>query len=232
MFNLKTPKLTKQEKVFLHSLQTDSKFKKEVDREKAKGNNICFPSYWVVNTEDLIRFNRAAHQIDTAFDFYKEWLELIFPYHQNLLFEGERVEIGQWDKTYERWSPHSYQRVGVVFLDGVFDCITDKGIWIKGLQPIEERKNELEKEYPYSFGNDKKIHSFGVLDIPLHCLDEYEDKRVYKRTYAINEPYRTTKKEQLKRNWNCRKKQKKQSKKPTNPLVEKLRHKKKKGGFG
>ena len=129
MFNLNNPKLTKQEKVFLLSLQTDSKFKKEVDREKAKGNNICFPSYWVVNTEDLIRFNRAAHQIDTAFDFYKEWLELIFPYHQNLLFEGERVEIGEWDKTYERWSPHSYQRVGIVLPIRVFglkDCNLSK----------------------------------------------------------------------------------------------------------
>ena len=109
MFNLNDPKLTKQEKVFLLALQTDSELKKEVEKEKAKGNTFCFPSYWVVNNEDLIKLNRAAHQIDTCFDFDKEGLEQIFPHYENLLFEGERVEIGEWDKTYARWSSHSYQ---------------------------------------------------------------------------------------------------------------------------
>jgi len=41
MFNLNVPKLTKQAKVFLFALQTDSELKKEVRREKANGNNIC-----------------------------------------------------------------------------------------------------------------------------------------------------------------------------------------------
>ena len=75
MFNLNDPKLTKQEKEFMLSLQTDKELDKEVIRQKQKGNNICFPSYWVVQTKDLIKFNKGAHQIDTSFDFYAEELE-------------------------------------------------------------------------------------------------------------------------------------------------------------
>ena len=230
MFNLNDPKLTKQEKVFLLALQTDSELKKEVEKEKAKGNTFCFPSYWVVNNEDLIKLNRAAHQIDTCFDFDKEGLEQIFPHYQNLLLEGERVEIGEWDKTYDRWSSHSYQRVGVVFLNGLFDGFEKQGIHIRTMKPDEEEKAELALKYPFSFGNlSMGFTSFGLIDIPLYCLDEYEDRRVYERHYFINEAYKETKKRFLKDKedyW------KKQSKKSTNPLVKKLRQKKKKGGFG
>ena len=123
MFNLNDPKLTKQEKEFMLSLQTDKELDKEVIRQKQKGNNICFPSYWVVQMKDLIKFNKGAHQIDTSFDFYADELEKHHPDFDCLLFEGERVEIGEWDKTYKRWSSHSYQRVGVICIDGKFHNI-------------------------------------------------------------------------------------------------------------
>ena len=91
------------------------------------GNNICFPSYWVVQIKDLIKFNKGAHQIDTSFDFYADELEKHHPDFDCLLFEGERVEIGEWDKTYKRWSSHSYQRVGVIWIDGKFHSMDEDG---------------------------------------------------------------------------------------------------------
>ena len=44
-----------------------------------------------------------------------------------------RVEIGEWDKTYKRWSSHSYQRVGVIWIDGKFHSIEDGNIAVKQL---------------------------------------------------------------------------------------------------
>jgi len=52
-----------------------------------------------------------------------------------------------------------------------------------------------------------------VLDIPLHCLDEYEDRRVYERYYFINEAYKETKKRFLKDKEDYWKKQSKKKKK-------------------
>ena len=233
MFTLNDPKLTKQEEVFLLALQTDSELKKEVEKEKAKGNTFCFPSYWVVNNEDLIKLNRAAHQIDTCFDFDKEGLEQIFPHYENLLFEGERVEIGEWDKTYERWSSHSYQRVGVVFLKGLFESFEEEGFRIRSMKPEAEDEEELAIQYPFSFGKwSMGYTSFGLIDIPLHCLDEYEDRRVYERHYFLNQDYKDTKSKFLKDKEDWVKSHRSKKKKSTNPLVKKLRQKKHKGGFG
>ena len=57
MFNLNDPKLTKQEKEFMLSLQTDKELEKEVNQQIKDGNKYCFPSYWVVQMKDLIKFN-------------------------------------------------------------------------------------------------------------------------------------------------------------------------------
>ena len=215
MFNLNDPKLTKQQKEFMLSLQTDKELKEEVDRHKLEGFNRCFPSYWVVKVEDLIEFNKAAHQIDTAFDFDKEGLEEHHPEFDCLMFEGERVEIGEWDETYKRWSSHSYQRVGVIFIHGSFEGLDKKGIsygrFIPELDelntedpdgedyisPDTEEYKELKKhiediefKYPASFGKNKTPKNcLGMIDIPLHLLNDYEDKRVYDRQFFISRGY-------------------------------------------
>ena len=231
MFNLNNPKLTKQKKEYLLALQTDKDFKAEVEQQTKEGNNICFPSYWVVNVEDLIRFNKGAHQIDTCFDFEKEGLEQIHPHFDCVLFEGERVEIGEWDDTYNRWSSHSYQRVGVLFIQGIFEGFKEDGFCI--CQPAEieeEERKELEILYPYSFGEKAPdMGSWGMIDIPLHLLEAYEDRRVYERHYFISPRYEDTRKFYVKDKEDFFKR--KLLAKSTNSLVNKLRQKKNKGGF-
>ena len=231
MFNLNNPKLTKQQKEYLLALQTDKDFKQEVDREKAQGNNICFPSYWVVNVEDLIRFNKGAHQIDSCFDFEKEGLEQIHPHFECVLFEGERVEIGEWDETYKRWSSHSYQRVGVLFIQGIFEGFKEDGFTI--CQPVqieEEDRRELEILYPFSFGEKApNKFSWGMIDIPLHLLEVYEDRRFYERHYFVSPRYEYTKNFYLKDKEDFFKR--KSMKTSHISLLKKLRQKKNKGGF-
>ena len=252
MFNLNDPKLTKQEREFILSLQTDKELEKEVVRQKQDGNNICFPSYWVVQTKDLIKFNKGAHQIDTSFDFYADELEKHHPDFDCVLFEGERVEIGEWDKTYKRWSSHSYQRVGVIWIDGKFHSIEDGHIAIKKLpsydnlldhyiddyiddlikglekeknltaeeltpeqleelrnavreemvnnEHIEEQKQQLEDwkfQYPNSFC-EHPLQWSGVIDIPLHLLNEYEENRVFDKQFYISQQYEKVVEAQLK----------------------------------
>ena len=272
MFNLNDPKLTKQEREFILSLQTDKELEKKVVLQKKDGNNICFPSFWVVQTKDLIKFNKGAHQIDTSFDFYAEELEKHHPDFDCLLFEGERVEIGEWDKTYKRWSSHSYQRVGVIWIDGKFHSIEDGNIavnqlgdydtllehhidkYIDGLikkieetgitalqeelgeeitpedkedlenvrkeitpEELEELRNAVREElvkdenyekekqkledwkfqYPYSF-SEHPLQWSGVIDIPLHLLNEYEEKRVFDYSFFISKKYEKVIEAQLK----------------------------------
>ena len=256
MFNLNDPKLTKQEKEFMLSLQLDKELSKKLEEEKEKGNNICFPSYWVVQMKDLIKFNKGAHQIDTSFDFYADELEKHHPDFDCLLFEGERVEIGEWDKTYKRWSSHSYQRVGVIWIDGKFCSIEDGNIAVKKLEDydtmlehhidkyidglikdikekkipelqeeeeeltpeqIEEIRNAVREElvkdedyekekqkveewkfqYPYSF-SEHPLQWSGVIDIPLHLLNEYEEKRVFDYSFFISKQYEKVIQAQLK----------------------------------
>ena len=198
MINLNDPKLTKQEKSFMLALQTDKELKAQVDKEKARGNNYCFNSYWVVQTKDIIAFNKGAHQIDTCFDFEKEGIEQIFPEFHNILFEGERVEIGEWDKTYKRWSSHSYQRVGVVFINGSFGGFKDGHILMGSYEPEKEHKDHLEFLYPESFGKNISRTTFGLIDIPLHLLEDFEEKRVYERSFWLSNAYDKTKAKYLK----------------------------------
>ena len=198
MFNLNDPKLTKQQKEFLLALQTDKELKEEVEKEKLKGNNICFPSYWLLKIKDLIEFNKAAHQIDTCFDFEKDGLDYIYPEWHNICFEGERVEIGEWDETYKRWSSHSYQRLGVIFVNGIFGGFKDGHMLIGTYEPEKEHKDHMEFKYPLSFGKEKvKGNTFGMIDIPLHLLNDYEEERVYERNYFIGKTYEETKSKYL-----------------------------------
>ena len=251
MFNLNDPKLTKQEREFILSLQTDKELEKKVVLQKKDGNNICFPSFWVVQTKDLIKFNKGAHQIDTSFDFYADELEKHHPDFDCLLYEGERVEIGEWDKTYKRWSSHSYQRVGVICIDGKFHNIEDGKVSIKAVPSIDnllehyidalikdiqekkipdlqeeeeltpeqleelrnvireqmindedlaEEKKKLEDwkfQYPNSF-SEHSLQWTGLIDIPLHLLNEYEENRVYEKQFFISKEYEKQIERQLK----------------------------------
>ena len=279
MFNLNNPKLTKQEKEFMLSLQLDKELSKKLEEEKEKGNNICFPSYWVVQTKDLIKFNKGAHQIDNSFDFYAEELEKHHPDFDVILLEGERVEIGEWDKTYKRWSSHSYQRVCVVWINGKFHGFNDEGISIsrmpssvdeiiehsieKSLKDAEQyaletNKEELSKEqldeirkclwdeiekekdlieetkkqredlefqYPHSFG-ENAFQGLGIIDIPLHLLNEYEENRVNDWQFIFSNEYEKAIERQLKAREDYYKKGKENRKK-----IKKYKNTKRKGTY-
>ena len=216
MFNLNDPKLTKQEKDFMLSLQIDKDLKSKVEEAKTEGKNFCFSSYWIVTMIDLIDFNKGAHQIDTCFDFEKDGLELYYPETQCVLYEGERVEIGEWDKTYERWSSHSYQRVGVLFLNGAVDITENPANPLEDFtyydcslkrenidwdKLTEEKKQEVEDlffKYPLTFGEKATNRGFGIIDIPLHMLERYEDRRFYHPQFLTSATYEELFKKQLK----------------------------------
>jgi len=199
MIDLTDTKLTKQEKEFMLSLQTNKELREEVEAEKKNGFHICFPSFWAVEVADLIKFNKGAHQIDTCFDFDKKGLEEFHPNFDCLLFEGERVEIGEWDKTYKRWSSHSYQRVGVIFLHGKYYGFKNGQIKIAFYEPEEGQEKNMEFLYPASYGKNKvSKQSLGMIDIPLHLLNDYEDRRVNERTFHISKSYENIKRKYLK----------------------------------
>ena len=57
----------------------------------------------------------------------------------------------------------------------------------------------MEFLYPASYGKNKlSKQALGMIDIPLHLLNDYEDRRVNERTFHISKSYENIKRKYLK----------------------------------
>ena len=67
-------------------------------------------------------------------------------------------------------------------------------------EDYEKEKQKVEDwkfQYPYSF-SEHPLQWSGVIDIPLHLLNEYEENRVYEKQFFISKEYEKQIERQLK----------------------------------
>ena len=249
MQNLNDPKLTNQERQHILRLSIDKEYRKKYEKAKEHTDYI-FQSYWVVQSPDLIKFNDGAYKFeDCWYDFYKERLEEIAPNVDIILLEGDRVEEGEWDTTYERWCPASYQRVLVVNTNGKFHGFeegafgdedasgADAGMLTDYFKADTETSigRKIAHNYPATFQEDgmpKMPYIAGHLDIPLALLSQYEEQRVREPVWYWSNQYVGTrdriKQEALE--YKAKKEKRKSYRQPKN-TTKKLKRAFK-GGFG
>ena len=140
---------------------------------------------------------------DCWYDFYKERLEEIAPNILDvILLEGDRVEEGEWDTTYERWCPASYQRVLLVvntngkfhgFEEGAFGDEDASGVDAGMLTDYFKADTEtsigrkIAHNYPATFQEDgmpKMPYIAGHLDIST-CTSISIRRAACKRTCLV-----------------------------------------------
>lgn len=212
MQNLNDPKLTNQERQQILKLAIDKEYRQKVEAAKKEGYEYTFNSYWVVTPEDLIKLNKASLTKDTYYDFYTEKLEEIAPHCSILLFEGNRVEEGEWDKLMGRWAPYSYQQVAVLNCNSRFDGFAypenSKSVVKQGIFAYYKPDKNIEgmssfiHQYPATFepdGGPKQPCALGILDIPLEMLNKYEECRIKEAGWWASDYYSSTINERI--NW-------------------------------
>jgi len=194
MKNLQDPKLTNQERQEIVRQSIDKDYQKAVKHHQMKDPSaFCFHSYWTVTRNDVSSFNQGANALDTWFDFHSDVLEAIDPALDLVLLEGERVEVGEWDKTYNRWCSNPYQRVLIINLNAKFHGFYPES---EGMMlGIYSRTDGQEWRYPSSWNEDgspKKPCCIGLLDIPLQLLDSFEQKRTFQDLWNLSSFYNET----------------------------------------
>lgn len=197
MKNLNEAKLTNQEKERIIRCSIDREYRQRVEKAENKGYYYA-PTMWVGCPESIAFLNREATKMDSWFDFYEERILEIYPETHIIMLEGERVLEGEWDKTYERWSPHSYQRVYCIALNGEIEDFTDEGVLLK--VPTAEAEAEALQLYPKTFnelGGNKGMFGMGLLDIPLDIMNKIDDYRCENHFGEIKDY--ENRKEQIKR---------------------------------
>jgi hypothetical protein len=178
MKDLNNPKLTNQEKEHIIRCSTDKEYQKEVD-EQEKNGRFYAPHMWIVCPKQLAYLNRAAKTIDTWFDFLEDGIYGFHPETHILMIEGERVLEGEWDKTYERWSSHSYQRVYCVALNAKIEEFNEKGCFVNTPSGEEDAETNYQL-YPSTFDKSGKnigVFHMGIVDVPLDAMNSIEDCR-------------------------------------------------------
>ena len=186
MNNLNNPYLSAQTKQDALALEVDKDYKREKKEQAKRGNIFSSPSYWIISMKDLINLNKASCKTDSIFNFYDERLQDFNPDFEVLLLEHDTIKKGEYDNFMQRWSTYSYTNVLAIGVNGYiqsvpFDDKDNIGILIddEGINDYKGNKNIANE---LGFG-------LGVIDLPKDLLDEYEDKRVYRRTYAFSKMF-------------------------------------------
>tara|TARA_B100001250_G_scaffold111401_1_gene94137 strand:- start:795 stop:1457 length:663 start_codon:yes stop_codon:yes gene_type:complete len=186
MNDLNNPYLTTQTKRDALALEVDKDYKREKAAQARRGNIFSSSSYWIISMKDLIRMNKASCGTDSLFNFYDEHLETLNPDFDVLLLAHDTIKKGEYDSFLQRWSTYSFTNVLAVGINGYIQSV-----------PYDDREDIetlIDKEGINDYiGNkrnaDEIAFGLGVIDIPQDVLDEYEDKRVYKRTYAFSKMF-------------------------------------------
>jgi hypothetical protein len=197
MLDFNNPYLSAQEKRDMLHLEVSAEYREEKKRMAKAGMRYSSPSYWLLSVAEFFELAKASKSLDTLFSGeMKE--NLYHPSFQVLLMEHDRVEAGEWDNFHQRFNPIGYQNVCVVGINGFL-----KGEVPKSPEELdsedfnggiyrpewEQYKEELKDYEETSFWSEKEVPFFplGIWDIPNKALNEYENKRIWKRTYFFSQ---------------------------------------------
>ena len=181
------PKTTLHAKKDVLHLKSDPEEKKRRYEFEKMGYGFGSSQYWNLSLSQLRKLNACAINTDQTFTFhtadhvYKDPTGKLYDPRTNFLLMGhDRVETGEWDNLLRRTAPVGFQNCVVIAVNAdVVDVPTDPrdGLKVKGKR----------------FNGDWNCVLLGILDCPLDELnkDEYEEQRVYKRTYCFSKLFET-----------------------------------------
>ena len=175
MIDFNHEKITEQEKQDFLTQQIDPEYKKK----RKEFGYIPFSGAWIITYKMLQMLNKAALENEGIFDFYQEDLELFDPSMTCVLFEGDRIKEGEWDRFYECWSKRDYVRCRVIFpSQGIItDIHEDKyAVFRLALDPENEElfKNKISK-YPNTWNIDgswnEEAGGSGIIEFDPELID-------------------------------------------------------------
>ena len=175
MIDFNDEKITEQEKQDFLTQQIDPEYKKK----RKEFGFIPFSGAWIITYKMLQMLNKAALENEGIFDFYQEDLELFDPSMTCVLFEGDRIKEGEWDRFYECWSKRDYVRCRVIFpSQGIItDIHEDKyAVFRLALDPENEElfKNKISK-YPNTWNIDgswnEEAGGSGIIEFDPELID-------------------------------------------------------------
>ena len=203
MINLNNAYLTKQSKADFLRLEVDKDYREEKKRMLEEGYRCPSPSYWVLTFREFVELASASQKLNTLFSGRFEHPDSWFPESNFILMEHDSIEAGEWDNFTGGFAPIGFQNVCVIAVDGVVRNEIPK-LWNGEEEDLKVAHFNWEKMEGWfgDYGNinnycgnktlneiNKIISAIDLWDIPIKELDEYEEKRVYKRTYLFSNAY-------------------------------------------
>ena len=175
MIDFNDEKITEQEKQDFLKQQIDPEYKKK----RQKFGYIPFSGGWIITYKMLQMLNKAALQNEGVFDFYQEDLELYDPSMTCVLFEGDRIKEGEWDRFYECWSKRDYVRCRVIFpSQGIITDIHEDKYAVFRLTLDPENEELFQKKiskYPYTWNIDgswnEEAGGSGIIEFDPELID-------------------------------------------------------------
>ena len=205
MIDFNDEKITEQEKQDFLTQQIDPEYKKK----RQKFGYIPFQAGWIITYKMLQILNNEAYKNEGLFDFYKEDLAKFDPSMTCILFEGDLINEGEWDRFYNCWSKRDYIRCSVVFPTGLASNLHEEKVEIAILHLEPESENIFKEKickYPNSWNIDGSFNTDaggnGIIEFDPRMLKELaemveecgKEKDFQSITKRINQPFWTAKK--------------------------------------
>ena len=205
MIDFNHEKITEQEKQDFLTQQIDPEYKKK----RQKFGYIPFQAGWIITYKMLQILNNEAYKNEGLFDFYKEDLAKFDPSMTCILFEGDLINEGEWDRFYNCWSKRDYIRCSVVFPTGLASNLHEEKVEIAILHLEPESENIFKEKickYPNSWNIDGSFNTDaggnGIIEFDPRMLKELaemveecgKEKDFQSITKRVNQPFWTAKK--------------------------------------
>ena len=205
MIDFNDEKITEQEKQDFLTQQIDPEYKKK----RKKYGYIPFQAGWIITYKMLQILNNEAYKNEGLFDFYKEDLAKFDPSMTCILFEGDLINEGEWDRFYNCWSKRDYIRCSVVFPTGLASNLHEEKVEIAILHLEPESENIFKEKickYPNSWNIDGSFNTDaggnGIIEFDPRMLKELaemveecgKEKDFQSITKRVNQPFWTAKK--------------------------------------
>ena len=205
MIDFNDEKITEQEKQDFLKQQIDPEYKKK----RQKFGYIPFSGGWIITYKMLQILNNEAYKNEGLFDFYKEDLAKFDPSMTCILFEGDLINEGEWDRFYNCWSKRDYIRCSVVFPTGLASNLHEEKVEIAILHLEPESENIFKEKickYPNSWNIDGSFNTDaggnGIIEFDPRMLKELaemveecgKEKDFQSITKRVNQPFWTAKK--------------------------------------
>ena len=205
MIDFNDEKITEQEKQDFLTQQIDPEYKKK----RQKFGYIPFQAGWIITYKMLQILNNEAYKNEGLFEFYKEDLAKFDPSMTCILFEGDLINEGEWDRFYNCWSKRDYIRCSVVFPTGLASNLHEEKVEIAILHLEPESENIFKEKickYPNSWNIDGSFNTDaggnGIIEFDPRMLKELaemveecgKEKDFQSITKRVNQPFWTAKK--------------------------------------